>query len=88
MAGWRKHFSQQLNVHGVNDIRHTDIRTAEPLVPEPSAFEVELAIEMIKSHKSLDIDQILGALIKAGGRKISREIHKLIVYIMNKEELP
>ena len=25
--------------------------TAEPLVPEPSAFEVDLAIEKLRSHK-------------------------------------
>ena len=24
LAGWRKHFSQLLNVHGFNDVRHTD----------------------------------------------------------------
>jgi hypothetical protein len=35
-------------------------------VPEPSAFEVELAIEKLKSHKSPDIDQIPAELIKAG----------------------
>jgi hypothetical protein len=39
-------------VHGVNDVRQTEIHTAEPLVPEPSALEVELAIEKLKSHKS------------------------------------
>ena len=38
LARWRDYFSQLLNVHGVNDIKHTDIHTAEPLVPEPSAF--------------------------------------------------
>jgi hypothetical protein len=41
-------FSQLLHVHGVNDARETEIRTAEPLVPEPSAFEYEMAIEKIK----------------------------------------
>jgi len=40
------------HVHGVNDVRQTEIHTAEPLVPEPSAFEVELAIEKLKSHRS------------------------------------
>jgi hypothetical protein len=34
--------------------------TAEPLVPEPSAFEVELAIEELKSHKSPGIDHTPG----------------------------
>ena len=43
--------------NGVNDVRQTEIHTAKPLVPEPSAFEVEMAIEKIKSHKSPGIDQ-------------------------------
>ena len=85
---WMNYFSQLLNVHGVNDIRHTEIHTAEPLVPEPSVFEVELAIKKLKSHKSPGIGQIPGELIKAGGRKICNEIHKLIISILNKEELP
>jgi len=33
-----------LNVHGVIDVRQTEIHTAEPLVPEPSAIEFEMAI--------------------------------------------
>jgi hypothetical protein len=60
----------------------------QPLVPEPSAFEVEMAIEKLKSHKSPGIDQIRAELIKAGGRIIRSEIHKLIISIWNKEELP
>jgi len=52
LARWRNYFSQLLNVqHGVNDVRQTEIHTTEPLVPEPSAFEVELAIQKLKSHK-------------------------------------
>jgi len=42
---WRNHFSQLLNVHYVSDVRQTEIHTAEPLVHEPSAFEIEVAIE-------------------------------------------
>jgi hypothetical protein len=37
-----------LNVHWVNDVRQTEIHTAEPPVPEPTAFEVEMAIEKRK----------------------------------------
>jgi len=51
LARWRNYFFQLLNVHGVKDFRQTEIHTAEPLVPEPSASEVELAIEKLKSHK-------------------------------------
>jgi len=47
-----------LNVHGVNDVRHTGMHTAESLVTEPSAFEVELAIEKLTSHKSPGTGQI------------------------------
>jgi hypothetical protein len=53
---WRNHFSQLLNINGANDARQTEIDPAEPLVAEPSAFEVELAIEKLKSHKSTGID--------------------------------
>jgi len=44
LARRRNHFSQLLNVHGVNDVRQTEIPTTEPLVPEPSVFEFDLAI--------------------------------------------
>ena len=81
VARWRKYFSQLLNVHGVNDIKHTVIHTAEPLVPESSAFEVELAIEKLKSHKSPGIDQIPAELIRAGCRTICYEIHKHYFYL-------
>ena len=57
-------------------------------MPEPSAFEVELALEKLKSYKSPCIDQIPAEMIKAGGRAICCEIHKLIISIWNKDELP
>jgi hypothetical protein len=81
LARWRNHFCQPFTVHGVNEVRQTEIHTAEPLVPEPSAFEVEMACEKLKSHKSPGIDQIPTELIKAGGRIIRYEIHKLIISI-------
>jgi len=56
-------------------------------VPEPSVFGVELASEELKSHRSLGIDPISAELIKAGGRTILYEIHKLIISIWNTEEL-
>ena len=56
-------------------------------MPEPSAFEVDLAIEKLRSHKSPVIDQIPAELIKAGGRTIRYEMHKLIISTWNKEEL-
>ena len=52
LARQTNHFSQLLNVHGVNDVRQTETHTAEPLVPGPSAFEVEKATEKLKIQKS------------------------------------
>ena len=48
LAGMRNHFSQLLNVHGIIDVRQTEKNTAEPLLPGPSAFEVEI---VMKSYK-------------------------------------
>ena len=90
MMRWRSYFSQLLNIHGAMDVRQAEIHTAEPLVPEPSALEVEFAIEKLKRHKSPGIDQIPADLIKTGVRTIRCAIHKLItsISIWNKEELP
>ena len=68
-------------MHGVKDVGQAEIHKADPLVPEPSATEVELAIDKLKSHKSPGIDQILAEQIKAEGRTICLEIHKLITSI-------
>jgi len=54
----KNHFSQLLNVHGVNDHRQTYIHTAELLVPVSSAFEVEMAVEKPKSQKTPGNDNI------------------------------
>jgi hypothetical protein len=42
----------------VNYVRQTEIHKAEPLVPQPSVFEFELAIENLKNHKLPGFDQI------------------------------
>jgi hypothetical protein len=34
------------------DVMQTEIHTSEPLVPEPSDSEAEMAIEKLKRHKS------------------------------------
>jgi len=68
-----------LNLHGVSDVGWTEIQAAEPLVSEPSAFEVE---------KSPGIDQNPTEFITTGGRTLLSEIHAFINSIWNKEELP
>jgi hypothetical protein len=36
-----------LNVHAVDDVRHTKMHTAETLILEPGSFDVEIVIEKI-----------------------------------------
>jgi hypothetical protein len=68
-----------VNVHGVRNVRQKDIHTAEPLVPEPSLVEVEIAIGKLESYKSPGTDQIPAELIKAGGETLCSEIQNLLV---------
>jgi hypothetical protein len=84
----KKYFCQLLNVHGINEVRQTEIHTDEPLVPERSSSGVEISIEKLKRYKSPGTDQIRSELIQAGGNTLRSEIHKLINCIWNKEELP
>jgi hypothetical protein len=72
---------------GLMALDRQEIHIAELLVPELSVFDIELAIERLKSHKSPGIDHISAEFIKAGGRTIRYEIHKHIS-IWNSEELP
>jgi hypothetical protein len=58
LSRWRNHFSQLLDVHGVNHVRRTEIRAAEP-----SASDVVMAIGKLSRHISLGTDQILAELI-------------------------
>jgi hypothetical protein len=85
---WKNFFNQVLNVHGVRNVRQEDIQMAEPLMPEPSLVEVEIAVGKLKSYKSPRTDEIPAELIKAGGETLCSEIHRLVCSILNKVELP
>jgi hypothetical protein len=77
-----------LNVHRVSDVRQIEIHTTEPLVPDPSPFEVEIAIEKFEKYKLPGRDHIPAELIQAGGETLQTEIHKLINSVRIKEDLP
>jgi hypothetical protein len=66
-----------LNVHRISDDRQ--IPTAEPLVPDPSPSEVEIAIEKLKRYKSPGSDQIPAELIQAGGEILRSKIHTYLL---------
>jgi hypothetical protein len=76
------------HMHGVHDVRQMDKHTDEPLVPETSLVEVEIAIGKLKSYRSPGTDQIPAELIKAGGGMLCSLTHGLICSIWNMEELP
>jgi hypothetical protein len=61
--------------------------TAEPLVLEPSAFEVGIATEKVKRYKSPSIDQIAGEFIQARSNILRFEMHSIIIYIYNKDRI-
>jgi hypothetical protein len=85
---WKNYYYQLLNVHGVSDVWQIEIHIAEPLVADPSLFEVEIAIAKLKRYKSPGSDQIPAEPIQAGGETLWSEIHKFINFIWSKEELP
>jgi len=77
-------FLSAFNVLGVSDSQ-SEIHTTESLVAEPSAFEVEMAVEKLKRHRSSAVDRIPAEMFEAGCRTIRSEIHKLNKSIWNKE---
>jgi hypothetical protein len=48
LTRWRNHLFQLLNVHGVNNVRQTEIHTAEPLVRSKNRVDWERAIKEVK----------------------------------------
>jgi hypothetical protein len=77
-----------LNVHRVSDVTQIEIHTAEPSLPNPNPFEVEITVAKLKTCKSPGSVQIRGELIQAGAETLRSEIHKLIHSVWNKEEFP
>jgi hypothetical protein len=67
-----------LNVHRVSDVKQIEIHTAEPLVPDPCPFDVEIDIAKLKRYKSPGSDQVPAELIQAGGEILCSKIHKQI----------
>jgi hypothetical protein len=47
-----------LGVHRINDVRQIELHTAEPLVLEPSPFEVVIAATNLKRYESRGVHQI------------------------------
>jgi hypothetical protein len=61
------------------------MHTAEPLVPEPSPFELEIATEKLKSCKLLGADRVPTELTQPKGETVCSEIHKHTDSVWNKK---
>jgi hypothetical protein len=61
----------------------TEIHKAEPLVPEPRPFEVEMVIANLNKYKSPCSEQIPAEMIQAGSETLQSEIHKFNNSIWN-----
>jgi hypothetical protein len=61
-----------------------DIKTAEPLVPEPSLVEVKIAIGKLKSYTFSGTNQIPADQIKAVDETLSSELQKNYLFYMEK----
>jgi hypothetical protein len=76
-----------LNVHRVSGVRQIR-NTAEPSVPDPSPFDVKIAITRFKNYKSPCSDEIPAEPIHTRSETLHSDIHKLIDSIWSREELP
>ncbi|PNF19216.1 hypothetical protein B7P43_G08967, partial [Cryptotermes secundus] len=77
-----------LNVHRVSYVMQAESDTDEPLIPDPSRFEVESALAKLKGYKSPGSDQIPTELIQAGGEILRSKVQNLITSIWHKKKLP
>jgi hypothetical protein len=55
---WKNYFCHLVNLLRADGFRQTEIHTAQPFVPEPSASEVKVAIRKFKRYRSPGVDQI------------------------------
>jgi hypothetical protein len=59
MEGWvgpRTSLDDAERSYCISEIRQVEIHIAEPLVPEPNPFEVEIAIAKLKKYKLVGSD--------------------------------
>jgi hypothetical protein len=67
----------------VGGVRQTEMHTAEPSVPQPSASEAEVAIGKLKTYKSPSVDHISAEMIHTGWETLGSEIPKLKELLWN-----
>jgi len=76
-----KLLQQPLNIHKANDIRQTEMHIAEPLAPELSSSEVEIAHKKFKRYKLPGVHQTPAEFFQAGSKSLCSKIHNLFSLI-------
>lgn len=90
---WKEYFEELLNGENPSENTTTTERTetyqhVQPQVELPSLQEVSKAAQELKNNKVPGQDSICAEVLKVGGEIIGRKLHKLILEIWNKEEMP
>jgi hypothetical protein len=86
---WVEYFDELLN-EGSNEAsdNQQQVLTAEPYIEEPTYQETVDAILKLKNNKAPGLDGLPAELFKYGGPDLWNEIHKLIIDIWSREDLP
>lgn len=91
---WTEHFSELLNSEVDEDHEELDLQDqlGEELnieiIEEPTLEEVEMVINKLRNNRSPGEDEIVAELIKKGGNRLIKSIHKLIKDIWEQERMP
>uniref|UniRef100_A0A8D8RW96 Craniofacial development protein 2 n=1 Tax=Cacopsylla melanoneura TaxID=428564 RepID=A0A8D8RW96_9HEMI len=87
---WKTYFKDLLNCNNEISSEESQIifQNVQPEVQSPSLEEVENAIKILKNNKAPGEDGITAEVLKAGGNVTAKEIHKLILEVWEKEDLP
>ena len=83
LQGWKQYFCdlQSTNTRRKELISENTVLNNVEEVPPPTYYEVSQVIKKLKTHKAAGSDNIPAELIKHGGKKLQRRIHKLIMKI-------
>ena len=87
LARW-KEYSQNFLSASVTPERQSERTDNHDEIAPPTYNEICTIINKLKTNKAAGMDNIIGGLIKHGGRTLKQKIHKLICNIWISETLP